>query len=154
MRRIRKAFDTGGHGATVSVAALLVFDEVLPGDKAVQVQALKAHGPVVAMAGDGINDAPMLAAADVGIAMSTGTDVAMHTAGISLMRGDPARVAEALALSPHTYGRILKSLFWAFVYNLVGISLAAFGLLSPVVAGAATEQPPGPILDDLPPLSE
>ncbi|HHW3010638.1 TPA: HAD-IC family P-type ATPase, partial [Pseudomonas aeruginosa] len=129
------------RGAAESVAAMLGLDEVraevLPGDKAAEVQALKTGGAVVAMVGDGINDAPALAAADVGIAMSTGTDVAMHTAGITLMRGDPALVADALALSRHTYGRILKSLFWAFVYNLVGIPLAAFGLLSPVVAGAA-----------------
>ncbi|UVJ46552.1 heavy metal translocating P-type ATPase [Pseudomonas sp. LS1212] len=139
---IRTVMITGDNrGAAASVAALLGLDEVraevLPGDKAAVVQALKADGAVVAMVGDGINDAPALAAADVGIAMSTGTDVAMHTAGITLMRGDPALVADALALSRHTYGRILKSLFWAFVYNLVGIPLAAFGLLNPVVAGAA-----------------
>lgn len=139
---IRTVMISGDNrGAAESVAAMLGLDEVraevLPGDKAAEVQALKTGGAVVAMVGDGINDAPALAAADVGIAMSTGTDVAMHTAGITLMRGDPALVADALALSRHTYGRILKSLFWAFVYNLVGIPLAAFGLLSPVVAGAA-----------------
>jgi Cu+-exporting ATPase len=139
---IRTVMISGDNrGAAASVATQLGLDEVraevLPGDKAAVVQALKAGGAVVAMVGDGINDAPALAAADVGIAMSTGTDVAMHTAGITLMRGDPALVADALALSRHTYGRILKSLFWAFVYNLVGIPLAAFGLLSPVVAGAA-----------------
>ncbi len=139
---IRTVMITGDNrGAAASVAALLGLDEVraevLPGDKAAAVQALKVDGAVVAMVGDGINDAPALAAADVGIAMSTGTDVAMHTAGITLMRGDPALVADALALSRRTYGRILKSLFWAFVYNLVGIQLAAVGLLNPVVAGAA-----------------
>ncbi|MGH8347495.1 MAG: heavy metal translocating P-type ATPase [Pseudomonas sp.] len=139
---IRTVMITGDNfGAATDVARLLGLDEVraevLPGDKAAAVLALKVDGAVVAMVGDGINDAPALAAADVGIAMSTGTDVAMHTAGITLMRGDPALVADALLLSRHTYGRILKSLFWAFVYNLIGIPLAALGLLSPVVAGAA-----------------
>ncbi|PMU22963.1 MULTISPECIES: heavy metal translocating P-type ATPase [unclassified Pseudomonas] len=139
---IRTVMITGDNlGAATGVAKLLGLDEVraevLPGDKAAAVRALKVDGAVVAMVGDGINDAPALAAADVGIAMSTGTDVAMHTAGITLMRGDPALVADALMLSRHTYGRILKSLFWAFVYNLIGIPLAAMGLLSPVVAGAA-----------------
>lgn len=139
---IRTVMITGDNlGAASSVARLLGLDEVraevLPGDKAAAVRALKVNSVVVAMVGDGINDAPALAAADVGIAMSTGTDVAMHTAGITLMRGDPALVADALMLSRHTYGRILKSLFWAFIYNLIGIPLAAIGLLSPVVAGAA-----------------
>lgn len=139
---IRSVMITGDNlGAANNVARLLALDEVraevLPGDKAAAVLTLKVDGAVVAMVGDGINDAPALAAADVGIAMSTGTDVAMHTAGITLMRGDPALVADALMLSRHTYGRILKSLFWAFIYNLIGIPLAAMGLLSPVVAGAA-----------------
>ena len=139
---IRTVMITGDSlGAATSAARLLGLDEVraevLPGDKAAAVLTLKVDGAVVAMVGDGINDAPALAAADVGIAMSTGTDVAMHTAGITLMRGDPALVADALMLSRHTYGRILKSLFWAFIYNLIGIPLAAMGLLSPVVAGAA-----------------
>lgn len=139
---IRTVMITGDNlGAATSVASLLGLDEVraevLPGDKAATVLTLKVDGAVVAMVGEGINDAPALAAADVGIAMSTGTDVAMHTAGITLMRGDPALVADALMLSRHTYGRILKSLFRAFIYNLIGIPLATMGLLSPVVAGAA-----------------
>jgi Cu+-exporting ATPase len=111
--------------------------EVLPGDKAAVVQKLRASGRVVAMIGDGLNDSPALAAADLGMAMSTGTDVAMETAGITLMRGDPRLVADAIHVSRATYRTIQRGLFWAFAYNVVGIPLAAIGLLSPVVAGAA-----------------
>ena len=114
-----------------------VMANVLPGEKADRVQALKAGGHTVAMVGDGINDAPALAAADVGMAMGNGTDVAMHAAGITLMRGDPALVAAALAISDRTVRKIRQNLFWAFVYNVAGIPLAALGFLNPVLAGAA-----------------
>ncbi len=129
------------HGSATSVGNQLgisqVYAQVLPEDKANIVAQLKrAHG-LVAMVGDGINDAPALAAADIGIAMSSGTDVAIHAAGITLMRGDPALVADAIEISRRTYAKIRQNLFWAFVYNVVGIPLAALGLLSPVIAGGA-----------------
>ncbi|MDB5855319.1 MAG: copper-transporting ATPase [Herminiimonas sp.] len=128
----------GSAKAVASAIGIADFKaEVLPADKASVVAALRQAGKTVAMVGDGINDAPALASADVGIAMSTGTDVAMHTAGITLMRGDPTLVADAIDISKRTYRKIQQNLFWAFVYNLVGIPLAAFGLLNPVIAGAA-----------------
>lgn len=139
---IRTALVSGDNrGAAERVARELGIDElraeVLPEDKARIVAELRASGSVVAMVGDGINDAPALAAADVGLAMATGTEVAMAAAGITLMRGNPALVADAIAVSRKTYTKIRQNLFWAFVYNLVGIPLAALGLLNPVIAGAA-----------------
>ena len=139
---LRTALVSGDNrGAAERVARALGIDElraeVLPEDKARIVAELRASGSVVAMVGDGINDAPALAQADVGLAMATGTEVAMAAAGITLMRGNPALVADAIAVSRKTYAKIRQNLFWAFVYNLVGIPLAALGLLNPMIAGAA-----------------
>ena len=139
---IRSALITGDNagsarGVAQAVGITDVHADVLPEHKANIVTQLKAGGGRVAMVGDGINDAPALAIADVGIAMSTGTDVAMHTAGITLMRGDPSLVADSIDISRRTYAKIRQNLFWAFIYNVVGIPLAAFGLLNPVIAGAA-----------------
>ncbi|RPH45485.1 MAG: copper-translocating P-type ATPase [Burkholderiales bacterium] len=141
---IRTVMISGDNrGAAEAVARELgitqAIAEVLPADKAGHITRLRAEagGGAVAMVGDGINDAPALAAADVGIAMATGTDVAMHTAGITLMRGDPMLVPAAIEISARTVAKIRQNLFWAFAYNAVGIPLAAAGLLSPVIAGAA-----------------
>lgn len=159
-RGIRTVMISGDNrGAAYAMARRLGLDpdagdvmaEVLPADKAAQVRLLQqgngsdvttgrgagAQRHIVAMAGDGVNDAPALAAADVGMAMGNGTDVAMHAAGITLMRGDPRLVAAALDISHRTVLKIRQNLFWAFAYNVAGIPLAALGYLSPVVAGAA-----------------
>lgn len=139
---IRVLLLTGDNQASADrIAQQLALDEwhagQLPDTKAKVIAALRQQGRVVAMVGDGINDAPALAAADIGFAMSSGTDVAMHTSAVTLMRASPLMVADTIAISRRTYRKIQQNLFWAFIYNMVGIPLAALGLLNPVVAGAA-----------------
>jgi Cu+-exporting ATPase len=133
---------TGDNQASAEIVARelaidIVRAEILPHEKLEIIQKFKASGEIIAMVGDGINDAPALAAAHVGMAMSTGTDVAMHSAGITLMRGNPLLIPDAISISRATYAKIKQNLFWAFVYNVIGIPLAALGYLNPVVAGAA-----------------
>lgn len=139
---LRTILLTGDNAKTAGAVAseLGVADvkaEVLPAGKAEEIQRLQAEGRTVAMVGDGVNDAPALAVADVGVAMGSGADAAMETAAITLMRPDPRLVADAIFISRATYNKIRQGLFWAFIYNVIGIPVAALGLLSPMVAGGA-----------------
>lgn len=124
-------------GQQVGIDEQHIFAEVLPEDKASYVEKLQQEGKFVAMVGDGINDAPALALANVGIAMGTGTDIAMETADVTLMNGDLISLPKMIHLSKLTMSKIKQNLFWAFIYNTIGIPFAAFGFLSPIVAGAA-----------------
>ena len=114
-----------------------VMAEVLPQHKAEVVENLKKQGHIVAMVGDGINDSPALVTADIGIAIGTGTDIAIESSDITLMQGDLMAIPAALGLSKKTMKKIRQNLFWAFFYNVIGIPVAASGLLSPIIAGAA-----------------
>ncbi|HMV21077.1 MAG TPA: heavy metal translocating P-type ATPase [Rhodocyclaceae bacterium] len=131
--------DNAGTAAAIAEeAGVSRFEaEILPADKAVAVSRLREAGKRVGMVGDGVNDAPALAAADVSFAMGAGSDVAMATADVTLMRNDLRSVPDAISLSRATLSKIRQNLFWAFVYNVIGIPLAALGMLNPVVAGAA-----------------
>jgi len=133
---------TGDNAATAAAVANQVGitefrSGVLPAGKAEAVQALRAQGRVTGMVGDGINDAPALAAADVSFAIGTGSDIAIEAADITAMRADLNAVVDAVLLSRATLAKIRQNLFFAFAYNVIGIPLAAFGWLSPVIAGAA-----------------
>jgi Cu+-exporting ATPase len=130
--------NAGTAKAVAHEAGITHFEaEVLPGDKAAAVNKFRADGRLVGMAGDGINDAPALTAADVSFAMAAGSDVAMQAADVTLMRDDLNGVADAISLSRATLAKIRQNLFFAFIYNVLGIPLAAFGMLNPVIAGAA-----------------
>ena len=139
---VRSIMLTGDNAAAARhLAETIGLDDVradlLPADKVQAIRDLKTKGETVAMVGDGINDAPALAAADLGLAMATGTDVAIETAGIALMRGDPLLAPAAIDLARATRRKIVQNLVWAFLFNVLGIPLAALGGLTPIFAGAA-----------------
>jgi Cu+-exporting ATPase len=139
---LRPVLLTGDRRAVAeSVAAEVGIDEVvadvLPADKVAEVQRLQAAGKVVAMVGDGVNDAAALAQADLGLAMGTGTDVAIEASDLTLVRGDLLVAVDAIRLARRTLSTIKGNLFWAFAYNVAALPLAAAGLLNPMLAGAA-----------------
>jgi P-type E1-E2 ATPase len=145
---VRVVMATGDHEGSANHMAKLagideVISEVMPKDKRDKIEALQKAGKVVAMAGDGVNDAPALAQADIGIAMATGTDVAIESADITLLHGDISKIAHAIRLSKMTMRTVKQNLFWAFAYNILGIPIAtgifyfwSGWLLSPAIAGA------------------